>query len=212
MLSLFTSILIAGLLQQEPVQTTGAETVVDATNPQDICDVTLCREACDVLFMVDGEVRASPIPINKSPYLLDDSAIILAPREHARLRVLGTPVAAGQILTFELVEAGLIHTDLDHTRGELGELLVKFTLDNDTESARLELTNYTGHYLVYALSLISIAGHPYNVETCVIADRDQYVMETVGQVFSFLINDVRIADETSECRYQGTNSYPLLGE
>jgi hypothetical protein len=212
MLSLLTATLIVTTLQQEPVQTTGIEPVIEAAIPADICDETLCREARDVLFMVDGEVRASPIPINKSPYLLDNDAIILAPTEHVRLQLMDPTDDPGQILSFELLEAGLIHEGLDHTRGEMGELLAAFTLDNATESARLELTNYTGHNLVYALSLISVAGHPYNVETCIIADRDRYVMETVGQVFSFLINDIRIADENSQCRYQGTHAYPLLGE
>ena len=211
MLSLLTTMLIAGSLHQEPVQTSNTERLSEAEIPADICDLTLCREARDQLFVVDGEMRASPIPINRSPYLVDDSAIILAPQEHIRLKLTDPTGEPGDILTFQLVEADLVTQGIDHARGDLGELLAVFTLDNATESARLELTNYTGHNLIYALSLISVSGHPYNVETCVIADRDRYVMDTNGQVFSFLINDIRIAETDSDCRYQGTNSYPLLG-
>lgn len=211
MLSLLTTILTAFSLQQEPVQTTSADRATDAETPTDLCDVNLCRDARDVLFMVDGEMRAAPIPITRSPYLIDDRSIILAPREQVRLKLTGQPVEDGQILTFDLIDAGLVDENMDHATGNLGELLLVFTLDNVSETARLELTNYTGHDLTYALSLISVAGHPYNVETCMTADRDRFVMETNGQVFSYLINDIRIAGENADCRYYGTNPYPLLG-
>jgi hypothetical protein len=178
-----------------------------------MCEANPCREPRDFTLQVDGQTIATPYPVMDSPYLVDNAVAILLRDEALVLQHRpATGLDGHSRPTFDAASFTISNNIPDQSTGEIGELKISLTLDDETETSVFQITNYTGHRVAYGVSIVDAAGQPFDVVTCPTDHRDRWRFDLQGQIFTVLVTEIQFVDATAACADYSINEYPLLDQ
>lgn len=178
-----------------------------------MCETTPCRQAREFTLQVNGQTVATPYPVSDSPYLVDNAFAVLLRDEVLVLRQQSETLLDAQSRpSFDAASFSISENTPDHSSGNVGEMILSLSLDDDAETSIIRITNYTGQRVAYGVSIISAAGQPYNLVTCPTDHRDSRLFILEGHIFSVFVSEIQFVDNTAGCADYSINDYNILSQ